>query len=132
MSLFVDTSAFFAVLDGSDLHHPKARQIWKNLIESSEDLISTSYVLVETFALVQSRLGMEAVRCFDEDILPVVKVHWISESDHRASVSALLIAGRRQLSLVDCVSFTVMRQLQIRRTFAFDTDFVDQGFETLE
>jgi len=62
MSLFVDTSAFFAVLDGSDLHHPKARQIWKNLIESNEDLISTSYVLVETFALVQSRLGMEAVR----------------------------------------------------------------------
>jgi len=130
MSLFVDTSAFFAVLDGSDLHHPKARQIWKNLIESNEDLISTSYVLVETFALVQSRLGMEAVRCFDEDILSMVRVHWVGESDHRASMSALLTAGRRQLSLVDCVSFTVMRQLQIRRAFAFDTDFVDQGFET--
>ncbi len=99
-------------------------------MENSEDLISTSYVLVETFALVQSRLGMEAVRCFDEDILPVVKVHWVSESDHRASVSAFLTAGRRQLSLVDCVSFTVMRQLQIRRAFAFDSDFVDQGFET--
>jgi len=40
MSLFVDTSAFFAVLDGSDLHHPKAQQIWKNLIESSEDLVA--------------------------------------------------------------------------------------------
>ncbi len=130
MSLFVDTSAFFAVLDGSDRHHPKARQIWKDLIESSDDLVSTSYVLVETFALLQSRLGMEAVRCFDKDILPVVRVHWVSESDHLASVSALLTAGRRQLSLVDCVSFTVMRQLQIRRAFAFDSDFADQGFET--
>ena len=132
MSLFVDTSAFFAVLDGSDRHHPKARQIWKDLIESSDDLISTSYVLVETFALLQSRLGMEAVRCFDKDILPVVRVHWVSESDHLASVSALLTAGRRQLSLVDCVSFTVMRQLQIKRACVFDTDFVDQGFETLD
>ncbi len=127
---FVEIGWAPSVKSTSDLHHPKARQIWKDLIESSDDLVSTSYVLVETFALLQSRLGMEAVRCFDKDILPVVRVHWVSESDHLASVSALLTAGRRQLSLVDCVSFTVMRQLQIRRAFAFDSDFADQGFET--
>lgn len=66
-----------------------------------------------------------------EDLLPIVRVHWITEADHRAAVIALLTAGRRQLSLVDCVSFVVMRQLNLKTAFAFDRDFATQGFETL-
>jgi predicted nucleic acid-binding protein len=37
-------------------------------------------------------------------------------------------ANRRSLSLVDCVSFVVMRQLAIRDAFAFDRHFEEQGF----
>jgi len=131
MSIFVDTSAFLAVLDADDLHHAKAALLWQDLLNHTEDLVSTNYVLVETFALVQNRLGMEAVKCLDEDILPLVRIAWTTEADHRVAVSALLIAARRRLSLVDCMSFTIMRQLQLRRAFAFDRDFNTQGFETL-
>ncbi len=42
--------------------------------------------------------------------------------------SALLAANRRQLSLVDCVSFVVCRQRQLEQVFAFDTHFSEQGF----
>jgi uncharacterized protein len=87
--------------------------------------------LVEAFALVQHRLGLEAVRTLQEDLLPLVRVHWVSEADHRAGVTALLTANRRQLSLVDCVSFLVMRQLTLKTAFAFDRDFNEQGFETV-
>jgi predicted nucleic acid-binding protein len=127
----VDTSAFLAVLDASDRFHARAREIWEELIQRGERLLCTSYVLVETDALGQSRLGLDAVRDFTEDVVPLLHVYWVTEADHRAAVTALLTAGRRQLSLVDCTSFLVMRQLHIETAFAFDDDFSTQGFQTL-
>lgn len=131
MSVFVDTSALFAVLDADDQFHQRARAVWTNFLERGEDLITTSYVLIETFALVQHRLGMEAVRILEEDILPVIHVQWVTEADHWAGVIALLSANRRQLSLVDCVSFLIMRRLNLKTAFTFDPHFTEQGFEVL-
>ena len=71
MSVFLDTSALLAVLDADDLHHAKAREVWADRIGRAENLVCTNYVLVETIALVQHRLGMEAVRSLVEDILPL-------------------------------------------------------------
>jgi len=131
MSVFLDTSALLAVLDADDQFHARARKAWADLINRAEDLVCTNYVLVETFALAQHRLGLEAVRSLVEDILPILRVHWIGEAEHGAGVAALLTTGRRQLSLVDCTSFIVMRQLRLKTAFTFDSDFATQGFETL-
>jgi len=128
MSVFVDTSALLAVLDADDDSHAPAGRIWGDLLQRAEDLFCTSYVLVECFALVQNRLGVAAVRVLVEDVLPVIRVHWVAPEEHRAGVSALLTAGRRDLSLVDCVSFDCMRRLGVPEAFAFDQDFVEQGF----
>jgi len=40
----------------------------------------------------------------------------------------VLAANRRQLSLVDCVSFAAMRESGIEHYFAFDEHFDEQGF----
>lgn len=128
MTIFVDTSAFFAVLDADDANHLAAKHSWEELLRQEEILVSTSYVLVETLALLQNRLGMAAVRAFQETIVPLLQVEWVDSSLHRAGVSALLVADRRQLSLVDCVSFEVMRSLGLTNVFAFDSHFVEQGF----
>jgi predicted nucleic acid-binding protein len=132
MSVFVDTSALLAVLDADDAFHPPARRIWEDLLQRAEDLFCTSYVLVECFALVQHRLGISAVRVLVEDMLPVIRVHWVAPEEHQEGVSALLTTGRRDLSLVDCVSFQSMRRLGVPHAFAFDQDFVEQGFQVLE
>lgn len=131
MSVFVDTSALLAVLDAGDAQHPPARGAWETLLQRDEPLVTTSYVLVETFALVQSRLGMQAVRALADDVVPVLRVQWVGETEHRLGVTALVAAGRRQLSLVDCVSFATMRERRLDTAFAFDRDFADQGFRTL-
>lgn len=44
---------------------------------------------------------------------------------------AVLAAGRRSLSLVDCVSFAAMRQYGIREAFTFDCHFGEHGFSCL-
>ena len=131
MKVFIDTSAFLAVLDADDKNHRKAKTRWMELITSEAILFSNNYVLVETFALVQHRLGMGAVRTFNDDILPLINVEWVDEAAHKAGVNAMLVALRRKLSLVDCVSFETMRLLAVRTVFAFDAHFEEQGFNCM-
>ena len=129
MTTFADTSALYAVLDADDEFHGRAREAWSSLLLSQEGaLVTTNYVLVEVFALVQARLGMAAVRGLSDDLLPVVRTIWVTEEDHRGAVQALLAADRRVLSLVDCSSFVVMRRLGLKVAFTFDEDFRRQGF----
>jgi len=129
MTTFVDTSAFLALLNRDDQNHIDARPLWHALVEDRTILACTSYVLLETITLVQHRLGMDAVRVFSNDIVPVLTAEWVSQELHEAGMAALLTAGRRNLSLTDCISFEVMRRRGIHRAFAFDRHFDEQGFE---
>jgi predicted nucleic acid-binding protein len=131
MSVFVDTSAFYALLDADDEHHRKAAGVWQEIIDSGQDAVASNYILVETFALIQSRLGLEAVRGFQDDIVPVLNVEFITPELHRLGIAALLAASRKGLSLVDCVSFEVMRELGIKAAFAFDPHYREYGFTVI-
>jgi predicted nucleic acid-binding protein len=84
---------------------------------------------VETSALVIRKLGVEAARVLERDIVPVLRVIWVNREVHEAAVSAHFAAARRTLSLVDCVSFEVMRRTGIDKAFAFDRHFQEYGFE---
>ena len=128
MNLFVDTSAFLAVLDRDDINHPGADAKWREIILSDSTFICHNYILLETYALLQNRFGMEAVRAFHEDILPLLHVVWVDEAIHKSGMSAFLTASRKRLSLVDCVSFETMRNLGIKRVFTFDPHFRMHGF----
>lgn len=60
-AVFVDTSAFYAVLDADDPFHPAATDCFERAEREGWTLWTTSYVLHETWALVQHRLGWEAL-----------------------------------------------------------------------
>ena len=129
-TVFVDTSGFYAVLDRDDAHHGRAKAAWERLLRQAT-LLTNNYVLIETTALVQHRLGLAALRAFSHDILPLLQVEWVSESRHRAALEALLAAARKKLSLVDCVSFQTMRECGLRSAFCFAVHYREQGFDTI-
>jgi predicted nucleic acid-binding protein len=131
VTTFIDTSALYALLDADDRQHAQARDAWISLLQAGDHLLTSNYIIIETAALIQNRLGIEAVRAFYEVVLPMIHVEWIDPIIHQSGVTALLTAGRRRLSLVDCVSFELMRRLGIRCAFAFDTHFAEQGFELI-
>jgi len=131
MDIFIDTSAFYALMDADDQNHEPAKAAWSEWLYQPIRFSCSNYVLLESIALIQRRLGMKAVRRFQEDIVPICQVHWVTPGLHAAALSALLAADRRRLSLVDCTSFEIMRRLDLRDAFAFDRHFAEQGFTRL-
>jgi predicted nucleic acid-binding protein len=131
MSVFADTSALYAAMVRTEDRHHECLNIFKKLIESGRSLRTTSYVLLETTALLQHRIGISPVRDFDEHILPLLSVRWVSEELHRQGMKRLMRENKRSLSLTDCVSFEFMKSEGIRDAFALDRHFSDAGFQLL-
>ncbi len=131
MSIFVDTSAFMIMLDGSDDEHMLALDVWNDGVRQGQTLVTTNYVIVETISLVQRRLGIAAVQLFLDRLLPALELTWIEAATHTEAISMLRTANLRDLSLVDCVSFAIMRQMRISDAIAFDRHFEQQGFTCL-
>jgi len=126
--VFIDTSAFYALIDRSDRHHKAAKSIMENLLEQDFGLRTSNYVLIETYALLQTRLGFEAANLFHTEILPIIDVLWVDQPVHEISVELWKGLGRNKLSFVDCTSFMAMRQDDIDIAFSFDKHFSEQGF----
>lgn len=127
--MLVDTSALYALLDEDDTNHRAAAASWPTLVDR-EHLVTHNYVVVETSALVQRRLGMRAAARLHGALLPAIHLHMIETETHARAVERWLAADRRGLSLVDVTSFVVMEALGISTAFAFDTDFAAAGFVT--
>ena len=131
MTLFVDTSALLAFLDADQPRHAETVAAWRRAMDNRDTLVTSSYVVVETFALVQRRLGLEALRALAGDLVPLLQLLWVDDELHGAAAAALFTSGRRTLSLVDCTSFELMRRHGITQALSLDADFSQQGFQML-
>lgn len=129
MIVFVDTTAFYALLDVRDDYHDRAVRESAALYEAGAELITSNYVVAESCALVQKRLGMKSVGVFRSGMLPFVIVHWVTEAIHEDGFNYFLACGRSGPSFTDSVSFSLMRKLRVDTAFTFDKHFADQGFK---
>lgn len=131
MSVFVDTSALYALLDRDDEGHTRTAAAWRQLLSGSRPLVTSNYVLVETAALLQRRIGLAAVHDLDDHLTPALVVRWITEPIHRRAMRRLRRTDKRDVSLVDCTSFELMDADAIRDALALDEDFATEGFRLL-
>lgn len=88
MNVFVDTSAFLAILNADDDFHQQAAVIWIDLLNSQARLITNSFVPVEAYALIQNRLGLDAVRTLAKDIIPLFEVKWIDNLLYQQTITS--------------------------------------------
>jgi predicted nucleic acid-binding protein len=124
--VFVDTSALVALLDEDDHRHEEASSIFRSLAGTAE-LVTHNYVHIETIALAQRHLGRGAVDTLLDAFLPVMTTVWVDEAMHREAIAAER-SSARTTSIVDQVSFAIMRGLALEVAFAFDADFETAGF----
>ncbi len=130
MTTFVDSSALIAFIDRADPGNRRAVTTMSALL-GKEDLLTHNYVVVESVAVVHRRLEPAAARDLLETLIPQLDVAWVDERTHSAAASAFLGSARRRTSLVDWVSFEIMRRRGIATAFAFDRDFKAQGFKVV-
>lgn len=131
MSLFVDTSAFYALLVRTEEGHRAVARDFRERVSSGSPLVTSNYVLLETVALLQDRVGLAAVRDLAERVVPLLRVVWIDARLHRRASDRLFRLDRRTFSLVDCTSFCAMEADGIQEALALDPDFTDQGFRVV-
>ncbi|MGH9412671.1 MAG: type II toxin-antitoxin system VapC family toxin [Terriglobales bacterium] len=129
-AVFADSSAFLAHQVSEDRFHGRAVASLAQLDRERAKLVTTSYTLVETYALLGRRAGSEAARIFRRDVEPLLHVVWVDEGLHQAGLDTWL-DGSRRLSLVDAVSFVVMRRERIDQAWSYDSDFESSGFTLL-
>ncbi|MFP4668759.1 MAG: type II toxin-antitoxin system VapC family toxin [Desulfobacterales bacterium] len=128
MKVFADTSALFALLVKNDFMHIKARESFKYLARQNAGLVTSSFVLVETTALLQRRIGLEPVNDFNRKIFPLLEIVWADDKWYAKAIQRLLAQNNRNVSLVDCLGFEIMEAFQIEYAFAFDSHFEENGF----
>jgi predicted nucleic acid-binding protein len=127
VTVFVDTSALYALLDADDDGHDRAMR-GRDAV-ADDVLVTHSYVVAETISLVRRRLGAEAaVRVIDE-LLPALDIVDVDGQLREAATRAFRAAVRSSTSFVDQTSFVFMRQQEIVRAWALDADFATAGFE---
>jgi predicted nucleic acid-binding protein len=107
------------------------RTTFAKLVGGRRTIWTTSFVIDETMALLQRRIGLSAARDFDEHVLPTIRVRWVDEALYRLGTERLWREDRSRLSLVDCVSFEFMEAEGLTTAFAVDRQFSDAGFRLL-
>ena len=125
---FVDTSALLAFLDRDAARHEEVVAISAEIFQERR-AVTHNYVLIETEALAHRRLGAGVARRLLEDVAPILEIVWVDAELHEAAVTAHLRTLRRRSSLVDHVSFELMRRRGIRSALALDRDFGREGFD---
>ncbi len=126
--IFLDTSAAYAAIDTADPNHQEAAELLQAAKQRQIPVLTHNYVVLESAALIQRRLGLDAALTFLKDTR-LLKVHWITQEDHMEAVDLLTERIRRNLSLVDCMSFVVMKQHSVTTALVYDSDFQAEGFD---
>lgn len=136
MSLFVDTSAFYATLDRDDRHHARA----KERLGGGETLVTTDLVLSEAWRLTRDHLSHTVADRFWGNLRAgAATIEHVTPADLDAAWRIGEAFADQAFSLVDRTSFAVMERLGVHRAAAFDDDFAvyrlgprrDRAFEVL-
>jgi predicted nucleic acid-binding protein len=129
--IYVDSSAFYALMDRADKYHKPARAHWPELLKDDIALVTSNYVASETLTVLQYRIGFDAAKLWCRNVLGVLDVYWVDEAIHQKAHAVWMNLGFRRFSLVDCVSFVTMQQNCIEKAFCFKASYIEQGFELL-
>ncbi len=131
--IFVDTSAWDAIEDANDTNHEIAL-LFKEEIAEKYRLVTTSYVLDETYTLLLLNIGYARTVKFKRNIdvmteSGILIVIHISESIGKTTWGVFeKFNVDKEWSFTDYTSKVVMEQREIHEVFAFDHHFEQMGF----
>jgi len=125
MSLFIDTSIWYAAVDASDLDNARAGRA----LSSGEALVTTDHLLVETWRLIHHRIGRAAAERFWEGLRSgIATIEPVILADLESAWQIGQSWRDQDFSIMDRTSFAVMQRLGIVRAASFDNHFAVYRF----
>ena len=130
--VFVDSSAYLALLDTDDEHHREAIATVQELAQARYRQFTTTVLLIESHALILSVLGRDRAAQFLKDMEEsnTVVIRARAADEERAK-QILFQYTDKEFSFADAISFAMMERFAIRLAFSFDRDFAQYGFTVL-
>lgn len=120
MSLFVDTSVFYAASDSGDRSHDRA----KKLLRDVDGLVASDHVLVESWRLIRIRGGFAAAERFWAAIRKgLATIETVLPGDLDTAWRIGEAFPDQDFSIVNRTSFAVMERLGITTAASFDAHF---------
>jgi len=129
--IFVDTGAWYALMDATDPNHAAALAVYRDLARGRMGrLVTSDYVLAEAYTLCRFRGGIEPLKRLVALVResPSLRVLRVSEVEYDRALELMLTREDKRWSFTDCTSFVLMDSLAVRDAFAFDENFAQAGF----
>jgi predicted nucleic acid-binding protein len=121
VTVFVDTSVWYAAADRDDASHARAAA---RLDEFTGQLVTSDHILIETWYLAASRLGPDiAERLVNSIRAGIARVENTLLSDLEAAATTGAAFPDQDFSIVDRTSWSVMIRLGVHEVIAFDRDY---------
>jgi len=124
--IFVDTGAWYALLDEDDANHHAAVRFKDSLVHP---LVTSNYIADEVITLVRSRLGHNVAveigqKLWDESIANLIRV---TPRDEIKAWEIFVKYQDKAFSFTDCTSFALMERVEMTEVFVFDEHFKQYG-----
>ena len=129
--IFVDTSAWLALLNRKDQYHRRANDCWRALAAGKQKLMTSNLVLSETLTLVGRRVSYE-FSADQAELLYGMSLLTVLRPGYEQEMAALMMMRKyadQGVSFADCVSFALMKRGVIPAAFTFDRHFAMAGFQ---
>jgi len=132
-SCFIDTGAYFAAFFPKDNYHQQSLEIWESIENSDIKIITSNHILDELATLLARKTNYSFAASQLKAIYTDSKIH-IERSNHADELQALSFFQKysdQKISFTDCISFAIMKRLNITQIFTFDQHFEYLGFNLI-
>lgn len=129
--IFVDSSWFKALLDEKDEFHSLALDQYQKIKSEKMSLATTNYIIDETLTLLRVKVSLDLALKFRETLLRMrntIRIIRVLASDE-AQAWKWFPKNWSKLSFTDCISFAVMKRLDLKKVATFDKHFTQAGFK---
>lgn len=131
--VFIDTGGWIALAVQRDRFHKKAAALYRKLSKQKTVLLTTNYVLNETYTRIRYDDGYKNSIQFNSLIQEAIKIgrlqlEWVTPAIHNEAWKIFEEYRDQDFSFVDCTSFVISKQKNVKEAFAFDDHFRTMGF----
>ena len=127
--VFLDTGAFVGLFNPKDKCHEKARAIFHNIQKRGWSVYTSDYVLDETLTLVKNRSHAGIAIQSGQAIMTskrMIRIH-MNPDLFEGAWHIFQKYADQDFSFTDCSTMAVMKELDIKHIFTFDTTLADVG-----